>query len=92
MVQSLILSCIACDYLGIQGSAVPSQRALSSSGLTATACWNRLFGEIFEALQILKSGYLNGHNHAPEQAKSHFINYINEFIDLEISNDIQDLE
>ncbi|KIM84713.1 hypothetical protein PILCRDRAFT_41555, partial [Piloderma croceum F 1598] len=58
-VQYPTLSHMARDYLAIQGLLVPSERAFSSGGLTATACRNRLSGEVFEALQILKSGYRN---------------------------------
>ena len=70
-VQYPTLSCIVCDYLAIQGSAVPSERAFSSGGLTATAHRNQLSRDIFEALQILKSGYHNGHIPASEQAEAH---------------------
>ena len=54
-VQYRTLSCMARDYLAIQGSAVPSERAFSSGGLTATAHRNWLSGDIFKALQILKN-------------------------------------
>jgi hypothetical protein len=57
MVWYPILSHMAHDYLAVQGFTVPSERAFSSGDLTATACRNRLSGEILEALQILKSGY-----------------------------------
>ena len=56
-----MLKCIACDYLAIQGSSTPSKRAFSSGGITGTAHCNCLSTEIFEALQILKSAYCNGH-------------------------------
>ena len=69
---------MACDYLAIQGSVVPSERAFSSGGLTATARQNRLSGEIFEAVQILKSRYRNGHIRASKQAEAHFAAYIEE--------------
>ena len=69
-VQYSTLSRIARDYLAIQGSAVPSERAFSSGGLMATVRRNRFSGDIFEALQILKSGYCNGHISASEQAAS----------------------
>jgi hypothetical protein len=91
-VQYPTLSCMACDYLAIQGSAVPSERAFSSGGLTATARRNWLLGDIFEALQILKSGYCNGHICASEQAKAHFSAYIEELANLEIDDDMQVLE
>ena len=79
---------MARDYLAIQGSAVASERAFSSGALTATACRNRLSGDIFEALQILKSGYHNGHICASEQAESHFATYIEELAVLEIDDDM----
>ncbi|KIL54816.1 hypothetical protein M378DRAFT_44061, partial [Amanita muscaria Koide BX008] len=44
---------IARDYLAIQGSATPSERAFSSGGITDTVRRNRLSTEAFEALQIL---------------------------------------
>jgi hAT family C-terminal dimerisation region len=83
---------MARDYLAIQGSAVPSERAFSSGGLTATAHWNRLSGEIFEALQILKSGYRNGHIRASEQAEAHFSTYVKELADSEVDGDMPALE
>ena len=83
---------MACDYLAIQGSAVPSERAFSSGGLTATACQNRLSGDIFEALQILKSRYWNGHICASEQAKAHFSTYVKELADSEVDSDMPALE
>ena len=48
---------IARDYLAIQGSAVPCERAFSSSGLTGTDRRNRLAPQVFEALQLLKHAY-----------------------------------
>lgn len=51
---------MALDYLPIQGSAVPSERVFSSSGLTGTDRRNRLARATFEALQILKAGYKGG--------------------------------
>ena len=65
------LRCIAQDYLPIQGSSTPSERAFSSGGLTGTTLCNRLTMEVFEALQILKSAYRNGHIAATEQASQH---------------------
>ena len=70
------LSRIARDYLAIQGSSVPSERAFSSGSLTATARRNRLKGDIFEALQILKSGYRNGHIGAAAEAERHINAYL----------------
>lgn len=62
---------IARDYLAIQGSATPSERAFSSGGITDSARRNRLSTELFGALQILKSGYRNGHIAAVHQAADH---------------------
>ncbi|KAG6819653.1 hypothetical protein H0H93_009827 [Arthromyces matolae] len=54
------LSRMARDYLAIQGSSVPSERAFSSGALTDTLQRNQLAPETFEALQILKNGYNHG--------------------------------
>jgi hypothetical protein len=62
---------IARDYLLIQGSSTPSERAFSSGGITGSARRSRLSTEIFEALQILKSAYRNGHDVAARQAGQH---------------------
>jgi hypothetical protein len=59
---------IARDYLAIQGSATPSEHAFSSGGITDSAHRNRLSMKLFEALQILKGGYRNGHIAAVHQA------------------------
>jgi hypothetical protein len=59
---------MAQDYLAIQGSATPSEQALSSGGLTGTARWNRLKVDIFEALQLLKGAYRNGTIAADQEA------------------------
>ena len=48
---------IACDYLAIQGSAVPCERVFSSGGLTGTDRRNRLTPQAFEALQLIKHAY-----------------------------------
>ena len=71
MLQYPTLSCIARDYLAIQGSAVPSERAFSSGGLTATSRHNKLSSRTFESLQLLKSAYRNGHTAAANQAGEH---------------------
>ena len=65
---------MACDYLAIQGSATPSERAFSSGGTTGTAKRNRLSVEAFEALQLLKSAYRNAHIGAHLEAEKHVIN------------------
>ena len=63
------MSKITKDYLPIQGSAVPSEWAFSSSSITATAHCNTLFPETFGALQVLKSAYCQGHISAVTQAE-----------------------
>lgn len=45
---------MAMDYLPIQASAVPCERAFSSGAETLTACRNRIKPPIMEALQMLK--------------------------------------
>jgi hypothetical protein len=62
---------MAQDYLAIQGSATPSERAFSSGGLTGTKYRSRLSGAVFENLQLLKSAYRNGHISAASDAKQH---------------------
>jgi hypothetical protein len=68
---------MACDYLAIQGSATPSERAFSGGGITGTANRNRLSVRTFEALQILKSAYRNGHITAADDAAKH-LDFFNE--------------
>ena len=65
------LSRMARDYLAIQGSAMPSERAFSGGGITGTPTRNRLTVTSFEALQLLKSAYRNGHISAAEEAAQH---------------------
>lgn len=86
LVQYPTLSKITWDYLSIQGSAIPSEHAFSRGGLTATACHNQLSGDIFEALQILKSGCCNGHISVSTQAEAHFAAYMEELVDLELDD------
>jgi hypothetical protein len=62
---------MARDYLAIQGSATPSERAFSSGGLTGTKRRNRLSADAFECLQLLKSAYRNGHISAANDAEHH---------------------
>jgi hypothetical protein len=62
---------IARDYLAIQGSSTPSERAFSSGGITGCARRNRLHPDVFEGLQLLKSAYRNGHVSAGTQAAHH---------------------
>lgn len=65
------LSRMARDYLAVQGSAVPSERAFSSGALTSTRRRNRLTPELFEALQMLKSAYRTGLVGAAQDAEVH---------------------
>jgi hypothetical protein len=78
---------MARDYLAIQGSATPSERAFSSGGLTDTKNRNRLNGVVFESLQLLKSGYRNGHISAASDAKHHIDSLIASFDDEEGDDD-----
>jgi hypothetical protein len=65
------LSRMARDYLAIQGSAIPLERAFSGGGLTSTKCHNRLNANAFESLQLLKNAYRNGHISAADDATQH---------------------
>lgn len=51
---------MALDYLPIQASSVPCERAFSSSAETDTKKRNRLSPIMFEALQLLKHWYKRG--------------------------------
>ncbi len=62
---------IAQDYLAIQGSATPSERAFSSGSITDCSQRNRLQPYVFEGLQLLKSAYRNGYISATTQAGQH---------------------
>jgi hypothetical protein len=78
---------MARDYLAIQGSATPSERAFSSGGLTGTKYRNRLNGMVFESLQLLKSAYRNGHISAASDAKQHIDALIAAFDDEEVDDE-----
>ena len=78
---------MARDYLAIQGSATPSERAFSSGGLTGTKYCNRLNGVVFESLQLLKSAYRNGHIFAASDAKQHIDALIASFDDEEADDE-----
>ncbi|KAJ7217985.1 hypothetical protein GGX14DRAFT_599060, partial [Mycena pura] len=52
---------MARDYLAIQGSSTSAKRDFSGGVLTGTKLQNWLSPDLFEALQLLKSGYRNGH-------------------------------
>ena len=66
------LARMAQDYLPIQGSATPSERLFSNASLTDSKQRNRLTPDTFEALQILKSAYRNGHVSAPAEAEEYY--------------------
>ncbi|KAF5319881.1 hypothetical protein D9758_017850 [Tetrapyrgos nigripes] len=70
------LSRMARDYLAIQGSATPSERAFSSAGLTDQKRRNRLSPATFSALQTLKAAYRNGHISAYQQAAEHIKDFM----------------
>src|ERR1700678_315932 len=72
---------IARDYLAIQGSATPSERAFSGGGITGSSRRASLAAEMFEALQILKSAYRNGHIAPVYQAAEHLDAVINRLDD-----------
>jgi len=78
---------MARDYLAIQGSATPSERAFSSGGLTGIKYRNRLNGMVFESLQLLKSAYRNGHISAVSDAKQHIDALIAAFDDEEVDDE-----
>lgn len=59
------------DYLPIQGSATPLERTFSSAGVTDAVHWGSLSTKTFEAHQILKSAYCNGHIAAVDEAGKH---------------------
>ena len=65
---------MAQDYLAIQGSAMPSERAFSRGGIMGTPNHNRFSIASFKALQILKSAYHNGHIAAMDDAAKHLDN------------------
>jgi hypothetical protein len=80
---------MARDYLAIQGSATPSERAFSSGGTTGTAKRNRLRPDVFEALQLLKSAYRNGHLASDKEARKHSQSIVDlEELDGEVSADL----
>jgi len=62
---------MARDYLAIQGSATPAERAFSSGSLTGTKLRNSLSTDLFEALQLLKGVYRNSHISASAIAARH---------------------
>lgn len=53
------LFAIAMDYLAIQASSVPCERAFSSSAETDTSRRNKINPILMEALQMLKFGFKN---------------------------------
>jgi len=73
---------MARDYLAVQGSTTPSERAFSSGGITDQSRRNRLTPEIFEALQLLKSVYRNGHIQAAASRVECLANVTDDEVDL----------
>ena len=69
------LSQMAQDYLAIQGSATPSERAFSGGGITETPNCNHLSVTSFKALQLLKSTYHNEHIAAVDDAAKHLTTF-----------------
>ena len=82
---------MAQDYLAIQGSATPSERAFSSGSLTGTKYRNHLNGVVFESLQLLKSVYCHGHISAASDAKQHIDALIASFDDKEVDDNLPEL-
>jgi hypothetical protein len=80
---------MARDYLPIQGSASLSERAFSSRGITGCARRNSLQPRVFEALQLLKSAYRNGHMSATTQAALH-VEEFDSWSDDDAEGDIND--
>ena len=70
---------MACDYLTIKGSAMPSEWAFSSGGMTGTLKCNCLDTDTFQALQLLKGAYQNGHISAHSEAQKHAVNLSDAF-------------
>jgi hypothetical protein len=60
---------MVCDYLPIQGSSTPSEHVFLNASLTDSKQHNWLAPDMFEALQILKSGYHHGHMAALVEAE-----------------------
>jgi hypothetical protein len=63
---------MAQDYLAIQGSATPSECSFSNVSLTNSKQHNWLALDTFEALQVLKSVYCNGHLSASAEAQNYY--------------------
>ncbi|KAJ7477409.1 hypothetical protein FB451DRAFT_1396398 [Mycena latifolia] len=57
-------------------TSVHYRRSFSNGSLTATLRRNRPSPEMFEALQILKSAYRNGHIGASEEARKRMIDFL----------------
>jgi len=65
------LSCLACDYLVIQGSSIASEQAFSSGGLTDTLQCNCMEPFLFGQVQILKHTYKTHLLDASVEANTH---------------------
>ena len=72
MIQYPILATMARDFLAIQGSVAPSERAFSNASFTDSKHRNRISPAMFESLQILKSAYRNGHFSATDEAEKFY--------------------
>jgi len=83
------LSRMAWDYLAIQGSATPSERAFSGGGITGTPNCNCFSVASFKALQLLKSAYHNGHITAVDDVAKHLDSF---FDSSEADSDGRSLE
>jgi hypothetical protein len=79
---------MARDYLAIQGSATPSERAFSGGGITGTPTRNHLSVAFFKVLQLLKSAYCNGHIAAVDDAARHL--QVNSFFNGSEGNSVGD--
>jgi hypothetical protein len=66
-----ILSCIAHDYLAIQGLMTPSECTFSARALIGTKQRNSVKSDTFEGLHLLHSAYCNGRISAAEQGAEH---------------------
>ncbi|KAG1802186.1 uncharacterized protein HD556DRAFT_1228619, partial [Suillus plorans] len=58
-----ILSCIALDYLLVQGSSVPCEQAFLDAGLTNTKQHARLLPKNFGDIQTVKGKYKQEQRH-----------------------------
>ena len=57
MARYRTLARIACDYLPVQGSSMPSERAFSSAGLDDDKRRRKISPDTFGTLQFIKTYY-----------------------------------